>query len=124
MKKVNVAEVVDEIIAETAPVIDDEMYMMVKKDGQILMEHRLSRFITQDGNLSLGLMSKQMFDIPMIFQSIYEVKVILPEQTITKYAVYLSYNYVVFSSTIINENGAKETSLDCSDNGLLFRIVG
>jgi hypothetical protein len=56
---------------------------------------------------------------------VYEVTVITPTQTITKTAVYISYNYMVFSNTIKDEvTGEEKTYLDCSDNGLLFRVIG
>lgn len=97
--------------------------MVIKKDGVVLMEHELSRFSIQEGNLSLGLKSTQAFDIPMVFQGMYEVIVITPTQTITKLAVYISYNYMVFSNTVTEEDGSKRTYLDCSDNGILFRII-
>lgn len=98
--------------------------MTIKKDGQVLMEHELSRFSISDGNLALGLKSVQVFDIPMVFQGVYEVSVITPEQTIIKNALYISYNYMIFSNTITNEDGTKSTYLDCSDNGLLFKVIG
>jgi hypothetical protein len=98
--------------------------MIIRKGEQVLMESELSRFSINDGNLSLGLKSVQMFDIPMIFQGMYSVTVVTPNQTIVKDAVYISYNYMVFSNTIIKEDGTQETMLDCSDNGLLFRLVG
>jgi hypothetical protein len=104
--------------------MENVILMMIKKDGQILMEHELSRFSISEGNMALGLKSVQMFDIPMIFQGVYEVSIITPEQIITKNAMYLSYNYMVFSNTITNEDGTKSTYLDCSDNGLLFKIIG
>jgi hypothetical protein len=105
--------------------LEDKIIMIIKKADQVLMEHELSRFSLNEGNLSLGLKSVQMFDIPMLFQGVYEVTVITPTQTITKTAVYISYNYMVFSNTIKDEvTGEEKTYLDCSDNGLLFRVIG
>ena len=101
-----------------------EMTMRILKDGNVLMEQPLSRFIIQEGNLSLGIKSKQMFDIPMVFMGVYDIEIILPGQTIVKKGIYNSYNYVVFSSTVKDEDGQERTYLDCSDNGLLFRILG
>jgi hypothetical protein len=105
--------------------LEDKIIMIIKKADQVLMEHELSRFSLNEGNLSLGLKSVQMFDIPMLFQGVYEVTVITPTQTITKTAVYISYNYMVFSNTIKDEEtGEEKTYLDCSDNGLLFKVIG
>lgn len=104
--------------------MENTILMTIKKDEQVLMEHELSRFSISDGNIALGLKSVQMFDIPMIFQGMYEVTVITPEQIIIKNAIYISYNYMVFSNTITNEDGSKSTYLDCSDNGLLFKVIG
>lgn len=102
----------------------DTINMVIKRDGVVLMEHELSRFSINDGNLSLGLKSAQAFDIPMIFQGVYDVDVIIPEQIISKSCIYLSYNYMVFSNTITEEDGSKRTYLECSDNGLLFKVIG
>ena len=104
--------------------MENEIMMTIKKNGVVILEHELSRFTIQEGNLSLGLKSAQAFDIPMVFQGMYEVTVVTPTQTINRLAVYISYNYMVFSNTIKNESGEESTYLDCSDNGLLFKIVG
>lgn len=104
--------------------MEDKISMIIRKAGQVLMEHELSRFSLNEGNLSLGLKSVQMHDIPMVFHGMYEVTVMTPTQTITKTAVYISYNYMVFSNTVRDEDGQERTYLDCSDNGLLFKVIG
>ncbi len=101
-----------------------EMTMRILKDGNVLMEQPLSRFIIQEGNLAIGIKSKQMFDIPMTFMGVYDIEIILPGQVIMKKGIYNSYNYVVFSNTVKEEGGQERTYLDCSDNGLLFKVIG
>lgn len=103
--------------------MENTILVMIKKDGVVLLEHELSRFSFSEGNLSLGLKSAQMFDIPMVYQGVYEVTIISLDQTITKTAVYISYNYMVFSNTVTEEDGTQRTYLDCSDNGLLFKVI-
>lgn len=102
----------------------EKMMATIRKNGISLMEIPLSRFSINEGNFSLGIKSKQMFDIPMLFGNLYEITLVTPEQTLIKNAVYLSYNYMVFSNTYTQADGSETTSLDCSDNGLLFRIAG
>lgn len=104
--------------------MENTIMMAIKKDGQILMEAELSRFSTTDGNLALGLKSADLVSIPMLYQGVYEITITTPTQVITKTAIYISYNYVVFSNTVTNDDGSKTTYLECSDNGLLFRIIG
>jgi hypothetical protein len=50
--------------------MEDTMNMSVAKDGAILMQHELS----------LGLKSRQMLDIPMLSQRMYEVTVSTPSR--------------------------------------------
>lgn len=100
------------------------MFVEIKEGEKILMSHEISRFNTQQNTLSVCFRSVQMFDIPMAFDGMYTVKIILPEQVITKICLFSSYNYIVFSNTFTKVDGSKVTSLDCSDNSLLFRVIG
>lgn len=101
-----------------------EMFAEVKKGDKVLMSHAISRFNTQEDTLSFCFKSVQMFDIPLLFNGIYDVVITLPGQTIKRQCMYISYNYIVFSNTITLDDGSKQTSLDCSDNGLIFRVIG
>lgn len=100
-----------------------EMIIEVRKGTEVLLAHPLSRFNTNENNLSVCLKSVVMFEIPFIFNGVYDVRIILPGQVIDKTCMYLSYNYIVFSNTTTNTEGVKETRLDCSDNSLLFKIL-
>lgn len=104
--------------------MENKMTVEVKRGDAVLMSHEISRFNTQENTLSVCFKSVQMFDIPMIFDGVYSVVITLPQQVITKTCIFVSYNYIVFSNTFTQEDGSKETSLDCSDNSLLFRVIG
>lgn len=104
--------------------MENKMFVEIKKGEETLIAHEISRFNTNENNLSVCLSSTQMFDIPMVFNGVYTIIITLPDQVITKLCMYISYNYVVFSRTFENELGNIETGLDCSDNSLLFRMIG
>jgi hypothetical protein len=106
------------------------MYLLVKKDGEEVLNLELSRVLLNGNELTLAIKEQNYKTIGLNVNSVYTISVVNETENLSipeEYGIYRSYTYSVSEtvSSITNEDGTitKTTIPFVSANQLLFTTL-